>query len=295
MRTYLMLVLVMALWGSAFASSKLGVNEVPPQVAAFFRFGFGAVVLLALHSTRRGIPRKDLGKIAGLGMLGMFGYNSFFFLALSLAPSADGSVIVPVTAPVITVAVTALLGRRKLTVRSFTGLAIAVAGATVFFVGIPGGGSARLVGDLLFLGAAACWAAYTMLGAPLLSRLPAFTVTTFATTAGALALGVVALPFFGDVQWSTLGAEFWLNQAYLAILPTALAYVMYYEAVRTVGPATASSAMFLVPVFGLLGAWAVLDESITPVQAIGAAGMLVGAFLATIVKTPKLVPVGSPR
>ncbi len=298
-RTYLMLVLVMALWGSAFASSKLGVSEVPPQVAAFFRFGLGAVVLLALHTTRRGIGGKDLGKVAGLGMLGMFGYNSFFFLALSLAPSADGSVIVPVTAPVITVAVTALLGRRKLTVRSITGLAVAVAGATVFFIGIPGGGTARLAGDLLFLGAAGCWAAYTICGAPLLSRLPAFTVTTFATTAGALALAVVAVPFFGDVQWSSLDAGFWLNQAYLAVLPTALAYVMYYEAVRKVGPATASSAMFLVPVFGLLGAWAVLGESITPVQAIGAAGMLVGAFLATVATsrtaTPQLVSGGSPR
>nr|WP_198151791.1 DMT family transporter [Kibdelosporangium sp. MJ126-NF4]CEL19388.1 Permease of the drug/metabolite transporter (DMT) superfamily [Kibdelosporangium sp. MJ126-NF4]CTQ94813.1 Permease of the drug/metabolite transporter (DMT) superfamily [Kibdelosporangium sp. MJ126-NF4] len=284
MRTYLMLVLVMAFWGSAFALSKVSVHEVPPQVAALLRFGLGAVVLLLLHSVvvRKRVGAKDLGKLAGLGMAGMFAYNSCFFLALSLAPSADGSVIIPVCSPVITVAVTALLGRRRLTARAMSGLGVAVAGAAVFFVGIPGGGSGRVLGDLLFVGAAVCWAVYTICGAPLLARLPALTVTTFAAVAGAVALGALAVPFLGGVEWSALDGGFWLNQAYLATLPTALAYVMYYQAVRKVGPATASSAMFLVPVFGLLGSWVVLGESITPVQAIGAAGMLAGAWFATV-------------
>ncbi|WP_168211364.1 DMT family transporter [Actinosynnema sp. ALI-1.44] len=284
MRTYLMLVLVMAFWGSAFALSKVAVHDVPPQVASFFRFGLGAVVLLVLHSVlvRKRTAGKDLGKIAGLGMVGMFAYNSCFFLALSLAPSADGSVIIPVSSPVITVAVTALMGRRRLTVRAVSGLGIAVAGAAVFFAGITGGGSGRILGDLLFLAAACCWATYTICGVPLLGRLPALTVTTFAAAAGALGLGALAVPFFGGIDWSALDAGFWLNQAYLATLPTALAYVMYYQAVGRVGPATASSAMFLVPVFGLLGSWIVLGESITPVQAVGAAGMLAGAWLATV-------------
>lgn len=279
-----MLVLVMVFWASAFASSKIAVHEIPHEVAAFFRFGLGAVILLLVHAARgraRLTPR-DLGTVAGLGMLGMFGYNTFFFLALSLAPSADGSVIVPVSAPVITVAVTALLGRRRLSTRKLAGLGAAVAGATVFFVGIPAGGHDRLTGDLLFLGAAACWAAYTMCGAPVLRRLPAFTVTTYATTAGALALGVMAIPAFDDVVWSGLGTGFWLNQLYLAALPTALAYVMYYHAVGQVGPATASSMMFLVPVLGLTSSWLLLDESITPTQGLGAVLMLTGAWLATM-------------
>jgi drug/metabolite transporter (DMT)-like permease len=222
MRTYLMLVLVMAFWGSAFASSKIAVHAVPHEVAAFLRFAIGAAILLVLHSlrSRNRLSARDLRSVAGLGLLGVLGYNVFFFFALSLAPSSDGSVIVPVTAPVITVAVTA--------------------------------------------------------------RLPAFTVTTFATTAGALALGVVAIPAFGDVHWSELGSGFWVNQAYLAALPTALAYVMYYSAVRSVGPATASSAMFLVPVFGLACSWLLLNESITPVQAAGSVLMFAGAWLLTL-------------
>ncbi|HET9141576.1 DMT family transporter [Actinophytocola sp.] len=317
MRTCLSLVAVMAFWGSAFASSKLAVHAVPHEVAAFLRFGMGAAILLVVHAAlgRDRPTARDAGVAAGLGLLGVLGYNVLFFLALTMAPAADGSVIVPVSAPVITVAVTALLGRvlpgacdrisgagrrrarlvalvgtfsaqlpghRKLTRRAALGLAAALAGATVFLLAIPAGGTHRLAGDLLFLGSAACWAGYTMLGAPVLERVPAFTVTTFASAAGALALGILAVPAFDDVAWSELDTGFWLNQAYLAALPTALAYVLYYWAVRRVGPATASSAMFLVPVFGLTCAWLLLGESITPVQAVGAALMLGGAWLATV-------------
>ncbi|TCO50665.1 DMT family transporter [Actinocrispum wychmicini] len=287
MRTYLMLVLVMAFWGSAFASSKIAVQAIPHEVAASLRFAIGAVILLVMHTvlSRHRVSRRDLGKVAGLGMLGVFGYNMFFFFALSLAPSSDGSVIVPVLTPVITVAVTAVTGRQRLSTRVMLGLATAVAGAVVFFAGIPAGGSGRLVGDLLFLGAAGCWVAYTICGAPLLKRLPAFTVTTFASTAGAIALALVAIPSFGDVHWAGLTAGFWVNQLYLAALPTALAYVMYYAAIREVGPATAASAMFLVPVFGLACSWLLVDESITPVQAVGSACMLLGAWLATVRRT----------
>jgi len=282
----------MALWGSAFASSKLSVQAVPHEVAAALRFGIGAVILLVAHTLARAEPLRPraVGLAAGLGMFGIFGYNACFFLALSLAPSADGSVIVPVTAPVITVAVSALLGRRKLTARAAVGLATAVAGAVVFFVGIPAGGSTRLAGDLIFLGAAACWACYTMLGAPVLAKLPAFGVTTWATTAGGAALALLAIPRFGEVTWSALGAGFWVNAGYLAVLPTALAYVLYYRVVREAGPTTAASAMFLVPVFGLACSWLLLGESITAWQGAGAVLMLAGAWLATIVRTRRAQP-----
>ncbi|WP_431967478.1 DMT family transporter [Nocardia sp. bgisy134] len=280
MRIRLLLILVMALWGSAFASSKAAVGDVPHEVAGFLRFLIGALVLLVVLRAPR-LPAAEAPRVAGLGMVGVFGYNALFFLALSLAPAADGSVIVPMAAPVCTVAVSVLLGRVRLSGARLLGLTLAAVGGVVFFLGIPDSGDTRLLGDLLFLGAAACWSAYTLLGAPLLSRLPAATVTVYATAAGATALGLLAVPALADVRWSELGPEFWLNQAYLGALPTALAYVLYYHAVGQVGPTTATSAMFLVPAFGLTCAWVLLGESISPLQGIGAGLMLVGAWMNT--------------
>ncbi|WP_069166320.1 DMT family transporter [Nocardia altamirensis] len=281
MRIRLLLVLVMALWGSAFASSKLAVGDVPHEVAGFLRFLIGALVLLVVLRPRR-VGLKDAAHIAGIGLIGVFGYNVLFFLGLSLAPAADGSVIVPMSSPVITVAILAALGRTRLSGPRALGLAVAVAGGVVFFVGIPSSDNGnRLLGDLVFLGAAACWSGYTLLGAPVLARFSAPTVTLYATAAGTIALGVLAAPALPDVAWSTLGIEFWCNQLYLGILPTALAYVLYYRAVGQVGPATAATAMFLVPAFGLGCAWLLLGETIEPVQIAGAALMFVGAWLNT--------------
>ncbi|GAA1584564.1 EamA family transporter [Nocardia ninae] len=278
--------LVMALWGSAFASSKLAVHDVPHEVAGFLRFLVGTVVLVIVLRLPR-LPTTEATRVAGLGLIGVFGYNVLFFLGLSLAPAADGSVIVPMTAPVITVVVLAVRSRTRPSGARALGLAAAVAGGVVFFVGIPSSGGNRLLGDLAFLAAAACWACYTMLGAPILTRLAAPTVTVYASAAGTVALGVLAAPALPDVAWSELGLEFWLNQAYLGVLPTALAYVLYYRAVGQVGPATAATAMFLVPAFGLACAWVVLGETISPVQGVGAALMFVGAWLNTRKETPR--------
>lgn len=270
----------MALWGSAFASSKLAVREVPHEVAGFIRFLIGALVLLVVLRLPRIAPR-EAARVGGLGLLGVFGYNLCFFLGLSLAPAADGSVIVPMTSPIITLAVSAALGRTTLTPFRIAGLTAAVAGGIVFFAGIPNTGDHRLLGDLAFVAAAACWSAYTMLGAPILARLAAPTVTVYATVAGTFALGLLAAPQLGTVRWSELDLGFWLNQAYLGILPTALAYVLFYRAVGQVGPAVASGAMFLVPAFGLTCAWVLLGETISAVQAVGAVLMFLGAWLNT--------------
>lgn len=289
MRTYLSLAAVAILWGSAFATSKVAVDAIDHRVAAAVRFAIGALVLLAVLPAMRGrtVPLgvRDIGTAGGLGLVGVFGYNLLFFWALTMAPSADGAVIVPVLTPVITTAVVAMLGQQRLTGVRVAGLVTAVIGAVVFFVGIPSSGGPdlpnRLIGDLIYVGATACWSAYTICGAPVLRRLPALPVTAYATAAGAAALTVVAIPSLGEVAWGSLSAGFWLNQAYLAVLPTALAYVLYYWTVNKLGPATAVSIMFLVPVSGLACSMVLLGESITLMQAAGSVLMLAGAFLAT--------------
>ncbi|MGV9677715.1 DMT family transporter [Nocardia sp. NPDC003482] len=291
MRITLLLVTVMALWGSAFASSKLAVAAAPHEVAGFLRFGIGTLVLLALGPPR--LAPADAARAGGLGLLGVFGYNALFFLALSLAPAADGSVIVPMTAPLVVVVVSALLGRERLARKRIAGLIGAAAGGALFFAGIAGSGPHRLLGDAVFVAAAVCWAGYTFFGAPVLARLPAPAVTAYATAVGTVALGLLAAPALETVAWSDLSAEFWWSTVYSGVLPTALAYSLYYRAVRAVGAATAASAMFLVPVFGLACAWALLGETIAPLQAAGAALLVTGAWFAT--RRRAALPAGQPK
>ncbi|MGW7256255.1 DMT family transporter [Streptomyces sp. NPDC054834] len=284
---HLLLTVTMVLWGCAFASSKEVVGQVPHSVAAFLRFGGGALALLValrLSADRRTRPGwRERGRAAMAGVLGVFVYNVCFFWGLSLAPAMDGSLIIPVLSPVLTSAVVLLAGRETASAGRVAGLVLGLAGAVVFFLGAggaAGGGGGRLAGDLLFLAAAACWAAFTLLGPRVLVGIEPLRATTYATVAGALLLGAYSAPDWGHTNWSGAGTGVWLNVLFLALGPAALANLLYYRGVKEVGPASASLMMFLVPAIGTLCAAVFLGESFTGTQSAGAGILVAGAVLA---------------
>ncbi|MEE1927336.1 DMT family transporter [Streptomyces sp. TRM 70351] len=292
---HLYLLVTMALFGSAFASSKAVVGHMPHQVAAFLRFGGGAVILLVIlafitsRSARGGkLTGKQIARAAAVGLIGVFAYNLFFFWGLSLAPSADGSIIVPVLSPVLTTLFLLITRRETASARRMCGLGIGLAGAVVFFLGAGGVGSdvdsTRLAGDFVFLLGAASWATYSIASKKVLVGMDPLRATTYGTAAGALGLLLLALPFLPDVEWSGTPGHTWANVVYLAVGPTAVAYLFYYRGLRVVSPSTATVVMFTVPVFGVTCAVVFLGESITGLQLVGAVVMLAGALLAVTQK-----------
>jgi len=282
---YLYLLITMALFGTAFTSSKVVVGQLPHEVAAMLRFGGGAVILVVMLCVRPGSARfswRDLCVAGSIGMIGVFAYNFFFFWALSLAPAIDGSIIVPILSPVLTTIAMLLAGREAASAIRVAGLVLGVAGAAVFFIGIGVGGvsGSRLVGDLVYLLAAGCWAAYSIASKKVLSGMDPLRATTYATGVGALALVLLSIPELPSADWSSVRPSTWANVAFLAIGPTAIAYLFYYRGLRSVSPVTATITMFSVPVFGTVSAVVFLDESFTVVQIVGALITVVGALLA---------------
>ncbi|HEY0165757.1 MAG TPA: DMT family transporter [Jatrophihabitans sp.] len=280
-----MLAATMLFWGSGFSSSELMVDHMPHAVAALLRFGGGAVALLVVMSflSRSGrTSARDWSRAAIAGFLEVFAYNLFFFWGLSLAPAVDASIIVPVMSPILTTAFMLLTRKEAASASRVTGLTIGLIGAAIFFLGASegSGGSTRLVGDLLFLLSAACWAAYSVYGARVLGGMEPLKATTYAMLTGTIMLGFYASPGIDDVDWSGLSHVVWLNVAYVAIGPTAVAYLFYYRGVQAVGPSAATTMMFLVPVIGTFCSVVLLGESFGLLQAVGAVVLLAGAFLA---------------
>jgi drug/metabolite transporter (DMT)-like permease len=286
-RPYLFLSITMVLWGSAFASSKTVVDHMPHTVAAVLRFGGAAIALLVAvalsgATSTKAAPRAA-GRAALAGVLGVFGYNVFFFWGLSLAPSLDGGILIPVLSPVLTTAFLTLTGRERATRARLAGLALGLAGAVVFFLGTGGSGDdspARLAGDALYALSAVCWAAYTLVGPKVLAGIQPLRAMAYATCAGSILLGALAAPDVGEVHWSAVPTSVWLNVAYLAVGAAAIANLLYYRGVGSVGPASASLMMFMVPLINTACATFFLGESFNPLQALGALILVAGAVLA---------------
>lgn len=284
--TYILLILTAFFWGSAFVGSKMTVSSVSPSVAALIRFGLASIFMLLFLQTRnkeaRVIPRNVWLSITCLGFIGIAVYNFLFFWGLNYSAASDGSMIIPTMSPVITMILASLLLKEKVSKRQTFGLILALMGALIFFTGIDSDltvNNRRILGDLFFLTAAACWSIYTIYGNKVLKSLDPLVVTTYTTLSGTIFLGIFAAPDLLTTEWSKLGLEFWTVQFYLAIFPTLLGNSFYYLGVKKIGGSMAAMFMYFVPVSGLILSGIILDEILTLIQMIGSILMIAGVYL----------------
>ena len=67
----------------------------------------------------------------------------------------------------------------------------------------------------------------------------------------------------------------------LGLVCTALAYILFFELIDDIGPASALSATFLIPLFGIFWGHLILDEKIGRNTLLGALFVIVGTMLVT--------------
>ncbi|RJP20900.1 MAG: DMT family transporter [Deltaproteobacteria bacterium] len=284
-RVYAGLVLTMAFWGSAFATSKMLVLEVAPEVGAVLRFGLGSLLLLAVLFRRSAnpIPERDAwGRLILVGLVGVTAFNTLFFRGLAMAPASDAGMIIPTMSPVFTALAGMLFLGEPVRLSRFAGLALSLLGAVLFFWTVithSGGPSTRAWGDVVLVGAAGCWAAASILSRPLSVRIGAMPSAVWTIFLGSVVLLLISSPKLASVPWAGLSGRFWVVLAYVAVFPTVIAYILWMEGIRVIGSGPTTSFMFLAPVFALLIAAALLGERPTALQGMGGVLMLLGVWL----------------
>ncbi|HZD87345.1 MAG TPA: DMT family transporter [Gaiellaceae bacterium] len=280
---FVALLVCMVCFGGTWPAGKVAASHVEPAVVAVTRFA-SAAVLLWLWARLSGNPvrrpsRRDLPLLVVLGFTVVFAYNLCFLYGVRHAPATDGAVLVPGLIPAMTTLLAwPVLGERPAR-RSVAGLALAFVGVVV--VADPTGnvGSQRLIGDVLFVGAAVSWAAYTLAGREATARFGSVSANVFATGIGSLLL--LPVSFVGN-GWSGLGSATggaWGSIAYLSLAGTVLAFVLFYEGVRLLGASAASAFALLVPIFGVLSSVLVLGERLHPALGLGGAIVVAGLWL----------------
>lgn len=282
---YLKLIITMALWGGTFIAGRLVVQEMGAFAAAFCRFAVATLALVVLtYGVEGELPRppKHLwGVIMGLGLTGILAYNVFFFSGLKTVEAGRAALIIALN-PVAIALGAALFLNDPLRPRQGLGIGLSLLGAGVV---ISGGNPLALLrgqvgrGEWLILGCVVSWMIYTLLGKRVMGELSPFAATTYACGVGALLL---LGPALGDGLLTvipTASLTAWGSILYLGILGSAVGFSWYYEGLRQIGPAQAGVFINLVPVFAILLAAIVLNETPTPALLVGGLLVMAGVVL----------------
>jgi drug/metabolite transporter (DMT)-like permease len=265
--------LAAALWGGMYVVSRLTFDSIPPITLGLLRVLIGVAVLgLVL----RRVPLLRDRRLAGLGAL-LAATMMLQFLGTDLAGAAAGSLLTLLT-PVFVAVLAPLFLQERTRWRQWAGIAIALAGA----IAVSGGGTgSSLLGDVLLVGASLTWAAYTVLGAPLVRRLGALEITTGACL-WALPMMVpgTILELAGGAHLAITGSGL-LGALYLGVLATALAWWAWYRGVERLPAVTAAVFFLAQPVVGIALSIPIFHFPLTLGFAGGSLLVVIGMLLAT--------------
>ena len=297
MGTHLLLVLVAVIWGSTWAAGRFlsyGLNEdnpatLSPATSAWLRYAFAVSVFFVWSISSRGersfrfLPpnRESWVYSIWLGLLGTMAYQLLFMHGMSWTAAGDASLIIPMN-PVFTVLLAVPMLGQRISARMSVGLLIGIAGVAVVVGWSPNSGipiEHRILGDLMVLLAALSWAATSNLTKIMLSWESGYSsleiVVWYSVTGWALLFPWVIAENWGSSVPDPSSAE-WITIAYLGVISTVLSYVLFAKGIELIGPTAASSYVFLVPVFGVLGGWLLLDEEIGASMILGFVLIVVG-------------------
>ncbi|MEA2280558.1 MAG: drug/metabolite transporter, family [Solirubrobacteraceae bacterium] len=277
-------------FGTTGTAQALGPAGIPPAVVGAARIAVGGalLVLLALGLGRPRAGRRRLPRVAvAVAALGVAAYQLAFFAAVADTGVAIGTVVALGSAPAITGALEWLIERRRPDARWLPATALACAGVALLVLAGAGtaGVSASGVGLALLAGAA--YATYTLAAKRMLERGHApEPVMAAAFGTGALLLApVLAL---GDTAglWTPGGI---VLAAFLGVVPTALAYILFARGLRHLSAADTSTLTLAEPLTAAVLGVVVLAERPGP-GALAGGGLVLAGLALLALTAPRSAP-----
>lgn len=268
-------------WGPSFAATKVAMRDLPPLTVAFLRFLVASCILYAVWRRSPQAARLDGAthrRLFAGGLLGVAGYFILENLGVQRTTASDAALLMAAI-PVIALLAEALWLKQPLSLTRGAGIAVSFAGVFLLIgrARAAGGGN-RVAGDLLVVAAAFLWAAYSLHGKSV-THVPKLTVVTHEAIYGTLLLAPAAL--VESPHWRPLSPASALAVAYLGVMCSALTYLLYNYALKTLAASQVTAFLNLVPVAGAAAAALLLGEHLQPMQLLGGAVILAGVAIST--------------
>lgn len=285
-RELALLLLLSTLWGASYSFIKIGVETIPPITFMAGRTILAGAVLLAVLYAR-GL-RMPAGRATWRYFLVQACLNSVVpFTLIAWAETrldAGLAVILNATTPIFAFLIALLIGRREaVDGRKLFGVASGLAGAClVVGTGALHGLGGDLLPQLAVLAATLCYGGGALYSARFKALDPMMPAAGSMICGAALLLPaslVVDQPWTLVPSWESLAALL-----ALALFSTALAFVIFFRLVQTLGSIGATAQAYIRVPIGVAISVVLLGETLPSTAWLGLAAVVAGVFAMTLPK-----------
>jgi drug/metabolite transporter (DMT)-like permease len=276
-RGLVLFIAMSVIWGIPYLLIKVADEGVSVPVLVFARTGVAAALLLPLALRRRQV-RVLLPHWRWLAVFAVVEIIGPWFLLSNaerrLSSSLSGLLVA--TVPIIGAVLAKLTGdRERLTVIRWAGLLVGLGGVALL-AGRAASGSAWPVVEVLLT--ATGYAIGPLIASRKLGELPGLGLTAVCLAAAAVVYAPAAML---TLPHALPPARVLASLAVLAVVCTALAFLLFFMLIAEVGPARATVITYLNPAVAVALGAGVLGERITPVIVVSFVLILGGSVLAT--------------
>lgn len=278
----LRLLLLALLWGSSFLWIKIALDGLSPVQLTLARLAFGAAFLLALCAvTRLRLPRPGrlwlhLAVIAAIGQA--IPFTLFGIGEQSVSSGLAG--VLNATTPLWTVIVAVLARQeRRLGPARIAGLLLGFGGTLLILAPWHSATAGTIAGSLACIAAAMCYAVSLVYSSRFVMGrgVAPLALATLQITLGA-GLLALATPVLGR-QPVRLETAVVVSAVVLGVAGTGYAFVLLNRLIGDLGPTSASTVTYLLPVIAVLLGAAVLGEELNARVLAGMVVVLLGVAL----------------
>jgi drug/metabolite transporter (DMT)-like permease len=279
-RGWVLFAAMCVIWGVPYLLIKVAVREIGPAELVFVRTALGAILLLPIALARKEV-RASLRPWLPLLAYTVVEIGLPWLLLSDAERHVDSSFtgLVIAGVPLVAAVLAHLTNREeRLTAGRAGGLLVGFAGVTLLLGFHVGTGGVFPMVELV--GVVVCYAIGPLIVERWLGDVPRYGIAAVSLAAGAVLFAPVAAPDLPDLARTvTLGPA--LAVLGLAVVCTALAFVLFFALIAEVGGVRATVITFVNPAVAVVLGAVVLSEEVTPLTGVAFALILAGSVLAT--------------
>ena len=290
------LLVVQVFFGSLPVIGKVVLAVLPAFSIVGFRVGISALVFLTIQTYRRRIWLQHTSDYWRLAVLSLFGvvFNQLLFIGgLSLTKASNTSLLA-VTIPIFTLIVSALIGTEKLNLLKIAG--IVLAGTGIVFLIDPRAASFSsdtTLGDVMIIVNSLSYGIYVAASKNVITRNGALRSIMWVFLFASVVCVPIGLVSLSTTEVGEIQSQIWLIVVYIAVLATAVPYLLNAWAIARVSPSMVAVFVYLQPLIGFVLAVIFLGENIDFRFIIAALLVFSGVFLTTRSSKPGTIHVTS--